>query len=372
MAASLLSQQHRVCLIERGPLGRTAKCWVTTVRRLQKHGLDQCVLATPPTMSVGTFLGGRISVRGDFAVVDDRRALHVLIDRCKATGVHFIENCALLNLSWQERRLMADTTKGALNARLIVDATGGLSPVASTFQLHRIDGFYSIYGARLQGIKLRQSEIVLGFVSQLGNPPPVLEVFPTGDDSAYCVLFIYAKTLLPPEALADSFDRHCQQNPFFELTETSIRSDEKAGVIPIGRRRRRLLRGVVSFGEAGLIQPPLMGTAFNELLEHAETLCHQVSDTMRGATAQPGYVRLAYPLRKRAQDQIQRPLVRTLLAGNVERLDHILRVMNRFPEPVLFNFFSNELTWSQVAQLALQLPWHFAVAGTKEILRPAR
>jgi flavin-dependent dehydrogenase len=361
MAASFLSAHHSVALIERGVLGQTAKCWVTTQRRLQKHGLSQCVLSKPSTMVAGTFLGAHISVRGDFAVVDDRGVLRVLMARCRDRGVRLEENCRLLNLSWTNRRVQAQTSGETYLARLVIDATGGMSPVASTFRLHRIDGFYSVYGALLRNIRLHSSSIILGYVGQLGDPPPVLEVFPTGDDSAYCVIFIYSKVLVPPQSLAVAFEEHCRHNPFFEMTPTTTRSNEKAGVIPIGRRHRKSLPGIVPFGEAGIIQPPLMGTAFNEILEHAEMLCRQLSQEIARAGQQVPSPLLSYPLRKQCQDRIQLPLVRTILNGNVERFDRVLRTMSRFPEQTLFNFFSNELTWSQISSLGLRLPWFFMI-----------
>jgi flavin-dependent dehydrogenase len=359
MAAKYLSKQHHVALIERGKLGLTKKCWVTTQRRLQKHGLDDCVLSKPTRMIVGTFLGGYISVNGDFAVVDDQQFLRTLLEQCRSRQVRFEEDCRLLNLSWIGQRVQVQTTQGTIVSRLLIDATGGMSAVASTFRLHRIDGFYSIYGGMLRNIRLDAQEIVLGYVSQLGEPPPILEVFPTGDDSAYCVIFIYSKNLVPPQSLAAAFHDHCRHNPFFKLTADTQWEDEKAGAIPIGRRHRRNLPGVVPFGEAGIIQPPLMGTAFNEVLEHAELLCSQISQELEAANERLPLTRLVYPLRKRVQDRIQLPLIRAILNGNVERFDMILGVMASFPESTLFNFFSNELTWMQVRSLVLGLPLRF-------------
>jgi 2-polyprenyl-6-methoxyphenol hydroxylase-like FAD-dependent oxidoreductase len=304
-------------------------------------------------------LGGYISVNGDFAVVDDRQLLRILLEQCRDRGVHFQENCRLLNLAWMSKRVQAQTTQGTIVARLIVDATGGMSAVASTFRLHRIDGFYSIYGGMLRNIRLHAQEIILGYVSQLGDPPPILEIFPTGDSSAYCVIFIYAKRLVPPQSLAAAFHDHCRHNPFFELTSNTQWEDEKAGAVPIGQRHRRNLPGVIPFGEAGIIQPPLMGTAFNEVLEHAELLCSQISRELKASKERVARPRLVYPLRKRAQDRVQLPLIRAILSGNIERFDLLLRVMARFSESILFNFFSNELTWAQVGSLALRLPGFF-------------
>jgi 2-polyprenyl-6-methoxyphenol hydroxylase-like FAD-dependent oxidoreductase len=308
-------------------------------------------------MTAGTFLGGHISVRGDFVVVDDSKLLRELLDRCQANRVQLLENCGLVNVSWEHGRIRAQTISDKVfSARLVVDATGGMSSLARTFRFHRIDGFYSIYGALLRGIELHSREIVLGYVGHLGDPPPILEIFPTGDDSAYCVLFIYSQSLKAPATLAAAFDEHCRCNPYFRMTSRTERAEEKAGAIPIGRRGRRRLPGVVPFGEAGLIQPPLMGTAFNETLEHADSLCRQLSKALENGGSGLVSPRLTFPLRKICQDRVQLPIVRAILSGNVERFDRMLKAMSRFPEGLLYNFFSNEQTWAQLSSVALRLP----------------
>ena len=357
LAATYLSAEHRVAVIDRTTLGHeTSKFWVTSERRLQRHDLDQCVLSRPKRMIGGTFLGGQFAVHGDFAVTDDEHILRVLMERCRERGVKLIDNCCLLNLIWTADSIRAQTTKGTFSARVVADATGGGSPIASTFRLHRVDGFYTVYCGLLREITLSSSDIVLGYVGQLGDPPPVFEVVPTSENSAYCVLLVYSETLLAPSVLAAAFENHCRHNPFFEMTQRSIRGAEKAGAIPIGRTSRRRLRGVVSLGEAGLIQPPLMGTAFNEVLEHTASTCAQISRALTETVGIPALPRNLYPARKRMQDRLQLLIIQLLLSANVERLDRIVRVMSKLPEELIFNLLSNELTWSQLLHIALRMP----------------
>ena len=154
LAASKLANRHRVALIEKESLGTTSKFWVTTDRRLRKHDLDHCVLHRTSKMVAGTFLGGQASAHGDFVVVDDQEILGTLVERCRERGVRLIENCSLLNIRWTDDRVQAVSTGETFSTRLLADATGGGSPIAKTFRLHRIDGFYSIYGCLLEEITL--------------------------------------------------------------------------------------------------------------------------------------------------------------------------------------------------------------------------
>jgi flavin-dependent dehydrogenase len=355
LAATELSRRHSVALIDRGTLGQTDKFWVTTKRRLQKYDLQDCVLSTPSKMIAGTFLGGHVSVSGDFAVVDDQRILQVLINRCRQQGVFLLENCTLLNMNWRASGIEGSTTCGVFKTRTIVDASGGSSAIASTFKLHRIDGFYAVYGCLLRNIELNSDEIILGYVSQLGDPPPIFEVVPTGKNSAYCVIFVFSRTLLGPGVLAASFEKHCRHNPFFSMTNQTERGPEKAGAIPIGRRYRRQLPGVISLGEAAMIQPPLMGTAFNEVLEYTQSACLHLSQRL-GASETIVGLGSSYPLLKRVQDRVQLSIARMLITGGVELFDRTLRIVGTLPPEVAFNFFSNELTWPQLIRLGLKLP----------------
>src|SRR5437879_3957301 len=100
LTAACLAKRHRVALIDRAALGTTSKYWVTTERRLVKHGLADCILHRAPAMVLGTFLGSRVATSGDLAVVNDELLLRVLIDRCRQRDVILAENSELLNLCW--------------------------------------------------------------------------------------------------------------------------------------------------------------------------------------------------------------------------------------------------------------------------------
>jgi flavin-dependent dehydrogenase len=359
LAAAQLSQKHRVTLIERGFLGQTMKFWGTTERRLKKHGLQDFVSHRPVRMTVGTFLGGGLSFTGDFAVVDDTRFLNEVLARCRSGGVELIEQCELLNLHWTDKFVQAQTTRRNFLTRLVADATGGNSPIASTFRLHQIDGFYAVYGALLEDIKLNVADIVLGYVGFLGSPMPVFELIPTGVDSAYCVVFVCGRSLPAPDVLSAAFERYCRHNPFFELRPGTRETSVKAGAIPIGRMRRKRLPGLVSLGEAALIQPPLMGTAFNAVLDYSDSISDQISMTLIGSSGLAKVPRRLYPALKGVQDRLQLAVARHLIHGNVEVFDATVRMLSRFPQHLLFNFFSNELSFMQAVQMTLQLPANF-------------
>lgn len=358
LAASQLAFRHDVALIEQGSLGATTKYWVTSERRLKLHGLTDCKRLKAPAVLLGTFLGSHARAAGDFVVVDDQLLLRVLIGRCRDNGVILAERCALLNLSWEEGHIRADTSCGPYSARLIVDASGGQSPIAATFRLHKLYGFYTVYGGLLRNIALRTEDIVLAFVDQLGDPPPLLEVVPCGPDSAYCALFTYTQHLSPPQSLESTFHVHCRKNRFFSALAATEVASPKMGAIPIGSIRRRQLPGVISIGEAGLVQPPLLGTAFNETLEYSKALCAHVSAVLSRTDGVPSTPNFRYPVRKWAQDRLQFAMVRFLLRGNVEVFDRLVRAAGALPEEILYSLCSNEMTSRQLLSASARLLPH--------------
>jgi 2-polyprenyl-6-methoxyphenol hydroxylase-like FAD-dependent oxidoreductase len=310
-------------------------------------------------MTVGTFLGGRVVTEGDFAVVDEELLLSDLVERCRQRCALLAERSTLLNLSWvADRHVKVQTTNDTYLTRLVIDATGGLSPIAQTFRLHKLKGFYAVYGARLQNIHLLTPDIVLAYVGHLGNPPPILEVIPCGADSAYCAVFIYSRTVVPPHTLDSMFRAYCHHNPFFAMRPTTEIVSPKLGSIAIGSLRRRWLPRVLPIGEAAMVQPPLLGTAFNEVLEYSEAICSHVDCFLEKDANSRRFVAYRYPLLKQTQDRVQLMLSELLLRENTEAFDRLVRFMNALPSDVVFKLYSNELNWMQLLSVAGRLVVH--------------
>lgn len=360
LTAAYLGERHSVALIERGVLGETTKYWATSIRRLQMHGLEDCVLYKPSSMVVGTYLGGYLETYGDLVIVDDQLLMRYLVDRCRNQGVLLADRCSLLNLSWTDSRLHARTTSNSYVTRIIVDASGGLSPIAATFRLHKLYGFFTVYGALLRNISLNTKSMILAYVEHLGNPPPIFEVYPCGDDSAYCSVFFYSKQLMQPNSLETAFKTHCLHNSFFSTTDKTEVTMPKMGAIPIGSIRKQHLAGIVPVGEAGLVQPPLLGSAFNEVLEYCQDVCSHVSRVLHDENKIPKRPSYRYPVLKRMQDRLQLQLIRALLEGNVEGFDRLVRLMNKLPSKTVYDFCSNELTWIQILKTIIKMPLYMA------------
>ncbi|HEY6321409.1 MAG TPA: lycopene cyclase family protein, partial [Thermoanaerobaculia bacterium] len=313
LLASVLARDASVIMLERHRLGQSNKFWVTTVRRLKKHNLEGCIRFQTDRVSVGTFLGSTAIGIGDMAVVDENELLNALILRCRESGVRLVENAELSSFKWTSKSVSLITTAGSFCTRLMVDATGGLSPIAATFRLHRLSGFFSVYGSHIDNVTLYSPDIILAYVHRLGYPLEMLEVVPTGKSSAFCVLVVGAKRLVAPDRLSSSFEAHLRENPFFVRGTSESPDGAKFGVIPVGQVRRKMLPGIIAHGEAALVQPPFLGTAFNEVLEYTGLVAAQIIEGLARAGSRLPTISIKYPPMKAMNDFVQRRLVNKLM-----------------------------------------------------------
>jgi len=112
---------------------------------------------------------------------------------------------------------------------------------------------------------------------------------------------------------------------------------------------------VAPFGEAAMLQPPLMATAFNEVLEYCEVFEDGISKAISATDGIPLFPHSFYPRAKRAQDELQLLIARVMIAGDVLLMDRVIRILDRLPKRTLFKFFSSELSWADLALIAPRL-----------------
>ena len=349
LVASLLAQHFQVAVVESGVIGHTNKYWVTTSQRLALHGLDTCVRTQPCRATFGTFLGGFAAAKGDFAVTAEEDILRLLADRCRKAGVTVHEKSAAEAVHWEDDRIVTATTAGEFRSRLLIDATGGGSKIAATFRHRSIDGFFTVYGERVDDVMLRNTDIAGGHILRLGQPPVILEVIPISNTSVYCAVFTVTQEAQRFEVLASALETYVQRNPFFIWTKASRKPGiAKFGAIPIGVALHKQTARAIAFGEAGMMQSPLFGGAFNEALAYAHHFAGQVEAGMKKGREGNRNWRVRYPLRKRINDSLQRSLVLSLIDGSTPRLEHLVKLLSHLGERRACRFFLGELSMREV------------------------
>ena len=343
LIGSKLAGDLRVLILDRGTIGNTTKFWLTSNQRLQRHGLEGAVAYRTDRGSIASFLGGYALAIGDYAVVDDRILLMTLSRRCQERGAELVDNSAVQCIRWGHASITVETTLGSFQCRLLIDATGGNSPIATTFRSQKLDGFYSIYGAHLRGIRLKTEEIIGSHVIRLGYPVPMFEVFPTGDSSAFAVVFFATRRLQKVSEMKSAFHDHLVSNPFFEITRKTEEFEGKMGGIPIGRPRPRRLPGIFAFGEAGMIQSPLIGGAFNEVLKHVDDVADAVRKEFQKRST--GIVNVGSPrqFNKLYNDRLQAVAVRHLLSGTLEEYERLVYLLERLGPELTYRLFCSDL-----------------------------
>lgn len=356
LLAGKLGSHLNVCLLERGRIGQTSKFWLTNDMRLARHGLLAAAQNHTTRATIGTFQGSIAYAEGDFAVVDETTLLRLLMDRCAQASVRLIENTKVLNVASQGERLRLETTSGPYQTRLVIDASGGGSPFAATFRLHRLEGFFSIYGAHLKDLRLASGDVVGAHIVHFGHPAPLFEVIPTGPTSAFCVVFLASKLVVEPGKLSSLFQEHVEHNPFFKRQQSVSVDDLKMGVIPIGRAAPRTMPGILPVGEAGLLQSPLLGAAFNEVLEYGDLIAEGVLTAFSKCDQGLVLPQVRFPIAKVVNDRIQLMLARRLLDGTLGSFERLVRFVKEIGPLAAYRLFCTQLDWSDVPALLKAAP----------------
>jgi hypothetical protein len=222
-----------------------------------------------------------------------------------------------------------DTIDGQYHTRLVIDASGGASPFATTYRLHHLEGFYSIYGGHLHNLRLVNTDVVGAHVIHLGHPIPLFEVIPTSQTSAFCVVFLASKNVLDPIQLSASFAEHIAHNPFFQSISPGCSPELKMGVIPIGRASSKIVPGILTAGEAGMLQSPLLGGALNEILENGQRIADYVISAFRNSRHGILRPKIHLPMQKLLNDKAQLLLVRPVLDGTLSSFERLVMFMKR-------------------------------------------
>lgn len=356
LLAGKLGLQFNVCLLERGRIGQTSKFWLTNETRLARHGLLPAAQHRANRATIGTFQGSFAFAEGDFAVVDEAILLGLLIARCTNSSVRLIENTKVLNVANDGQELQLQTTRGPYRTRLVIDASGGGSPFAATFRLHRLEGFYSIYGAHLKDITLTNGDIVGAHIIHFGHPAPLFEVIPTSPTSAFCVVFLASKNVVEPTKLSSLFQEHIDHNPFFKRPKPASLGDLKMGIIPIGQASQRMPAGILPVGEAGMLQSPLLGAAFNEILEYADLIEDAVAVAFRRYRRGLAIPRVSLPIFKSLNDRIQLMLARRLVDGTLGSFERLVRFTKELGPSGAYRLFCTQLGWSDIPGLLKAAP----------------
>jgi len=356
LLSSKAGRQLTVRVVEKNRLGQTSKFWLTAERRLVQHDLAAAAQYRTKRATLGTFQGSFAFAEGQFTVINDTVLLRLLLERCKNSGVHLLENTKVLSISKQKENLAVQTTDGEYYARLILDASGGNSPFASTFRLHRLEGFYSIFGGHLENLNLKSDDIIGAHVIHFGHPAPIFEIIPTSSTSAFCCVFIIAKEAVDPQRLAKSFEEHIFHNPFFTVNQQFTHNqDLKMGLIPIGRIKRRGMPGVLPVGEAGMLQSPLLGAALNEVLEQADRIINCIMYGFRNQSSGIIHPHLGLPLTKTLNDRLQLALVKPLLDGTLSSFERLVEFLKAVGPSRVYRLFGTELELRDMPTIAWAL-----------------
>lgn len=352
LIGSLLGKHLDVTLIERGRIQNlpAQKYWITNTRRLALHKLESAVRFKTDKCSFGTFLGDPVDVKGDFVVVNKKLLIRELADRCRRAGVTIYEETPLESIEWRSGSIRCYSTHKMFRPRLLVDASGAQSTIAQTFKLHRLFGFYSICSLRLENFEHGLEKILGGHVFYLGNPPVIIEVVPLGQSSLTVAAFTITRRLTTNDLAERTLQKFLSTHRLVEQAAYATTSRSLSAAIPIGSFQRGPTPYIASFGEAGLIQAPFLGGAFNEALETADGFAGEILDALR--TGDQRNLKFEPSKHKKVNDYVQRVIVRKLINAPVSTLENMTECLHRMGNELRYRFLDSDVSFKDVPKLA--------------------
>lgn len=351
LLASKLAPSRNVLLVERHRVGSTQKFWVSTEMRLSAHNLTESIVYRANRATIGSFWGSTAEAVGDFSIIDSHLMLSTLRERCEALGVQIYEEAPVRRVVPLHDRAEVHHRGGPSTARLVVDATGGGSQIAASLRSHQILGFFSVFAREYSGLELSSDDVVAAHVLRFGNPLPQFELLPTGPNSGLCVMFVASEKVVAPALLEPLLSEHLADNPFVRLRRDSTRGSPKFGLIPIGKPRNSQRRpGFISFGEAALLQSPLLGAAFNEVLDWVESFSGTIAASLDSEGTPTPYWKP--PWSKRVNDKIQLLMASKLIDCSLDDFDFLVQQLQRLGSTGAYRLLATRLLATDLLALA--------------------
>jgi hypothetical protein len=188
------------------------------------------------------------------------------------------------------------------------------------------------------------------------------------------IVFLASRRLHPPASLRSSFDDHVRQNPFFSCSSSKQLFSPKFGAIPIGQSTRRVIPGLLSCGEAAMIQSPLLGAAFNEVLDDTDNMANAINEAFRDTASGIVTVRVKHSITKRLNDRLQLMLARKLTDGSLEDFEALVRFLDRIGPERAYDLFCTNLSGAGLitaARLSLTLARSSPFKATRSDVGPS-
>lgn len=266
LMASELSKAHSVVVLERA---RRAQCsnkfWLTRRECLEKNpSLAACVDSEWHALDFIANNRSKFTVTGEYVLWDTKKLESHLIETIEASGSRILYQHRFYGYDYTDSHILAYANSGTFRASILIDCMGYSSPLVGSCRTVRILGYQHLFGRTMQ-LKRAINPVAADNVLLSGSPS-FLEVFPKSDGTANVVLIAPAATAQSPNKLSSDFEFIVSASHYSDVLAPLADTSPLYGVVPIGIVRKRALRRILFYGEAGQTHPAASCTCLNKLL----------------------------------------------------------------------------------------------------------
>lgn len=275
-AASRLSKDFKVLIIDKNKILYTTKAWYSYEDRAKKYGL-QCAVVNRCSSILFKAINEKHVMKDKCVILDPTKVLSIWMKKAIANGAE-IEKNRLKGYEKKDSGIIVKTEKGNVKVRLLIDCTGVKSPILKKNNLLGRINTWLCFGAKINNIKLKDTKQIK-FLPLLDSKNTYTTLYPYNNKSAEFYVFrnLEMKNIPEPSSLKELFKKTLRK----KYPGAKIISPIQGNIVS-GELKKYALDNVIFFGESGMLTPPAIGMGFNEILMKHERFSREVKKAMKG------------------------------------------------------------------------------------------
>jgi len=358
--ASELSKSHSVVVLEKAQRAQCSnKFWLTRRECLEKNTeLAACVDSEWNALDFIANNRSKFTATGEYVLWDTDKLEAHLIKTIEDNGSKIFYLHRFYAYDYTDNHILAYANNRTFRAALLIDCMGYSSPLVGSSGAVSMLGYHHLFG-RTMLLKADINPVAADYVL-LSSVPSFLEVFPKSNGTANVVLIAPAATTHSLDRLSKDFDFIVNGSHYSDVLSPLANASPLYGIVPIGVVRKRALKRVLFYGEAGQTHPSASCTCLNKLLLGFREAAKRVSQRVESGKLSASDLEDVMPQMHNFTQRFHQNLFRqwgTLTADQGRAFVDLLRCIDQksldeliFGEIRLRHFFQIE-NWRNVARI---------------------
>jgi len=283
--AKELSKDFSVCVIEKNNVGETSKFWVVSNKNVRDNRLEDCVICRPKECVYRNYLGNEFGgkIKEGNPIIDEHKVLEKWAKEAKKKKVTFHEKTIFQKFNYNRGGVKVSTSKGILQARLLIDASGESSKIAKKYGMVKIIGYHSTYGGLYENLNIdNPDKIVMWDYLKKSKPIKLWLIYPLSKSKAYTLIYLTSSKKYPIDKLKRYFKDYIKKVSYLpRMMKNAKLLESKFGYIPLYERKKAAINRVLILGDAAGLDPPCFGGGFYIVLSLYKKFAERIKEKLK-------------------------------------------------------------------------------------------